>query len=253
MAVPYRSPQGEVSLPVVLEIEGESLLAGAGKPLALEIYGYALDATGRIQDALGLTPTLDVEKLGPGLRQKGVQVLTAFRVQEGPVDLRFLVRDPASGRTGSLQVASVVPGFKDGAGVLSPPLLMDDPRSRVVIPTATRANPNLQIPFRLGDTAFTPQAAPVLRNGEAREICLMAYGGAAASTTAKASLVRDDGQAIPLEVEAGRVVPDADRFRRIVVRITPKAVPPGQYRLRLALLHPSGTEESHSDLAVRVD
>lgn len=256
VAVPYRSPQGAVSLPVVLEIEGESLLAGGGRqPLSLEIFGYALDATGRIQDAFGLTPTLDLEKLGPGIRKTGVQVLTAFRVEEGPVDLRFLVREPASGRTGSLRIASVVPSFRDGTSGLSQPLFMDDPRARLVIPTPSRANPDLQIPFRLADTAFTPQASPVLRNGEAREICLMAYGGAAGSTSSnvKAALIRDDGQAIPLEVEANRVVPDADRFRRIVVSMTPKGVPPGEYRLRLALLQPSGTEESRSEVAVRVN
>src|SRR5258706_112756 len=174
VAVPYRSSQGEVSLPVVLEVAGESLLAGAGsgKALSLEIYGYALDATGRIQDAFGLTPTLDLEKLGPGIRKTGVQVITAFRVQEGPADLRFLVRDPASGRTGSLPSGSVVASFQEVVRVLSPTLLMDDPRSRLVIPTASRANRNLQIPFRLGDAPFTPQAAPVPPNREAQQGCL---------------------------------------------------------------------------------
>ena len=256
VAVPYRGPQGQVSLPVVLEIEGETLVAGAGKPLSLEIFGYALDANGRIQDAFGLTPTLDLEKLGPAIGQKGVQVLTSFRVREGPADLRFLVREKATGRTGSLRIASVVPSFEDGTLALSPPLFMDDPRARLVIPTPSRANPDLQIPFRLQDTAFTPQANPVFRNGEAREICLMAYGGATgatASSTVKAALIRDDGQAIPLEVQATRVVPDADRFRRIVVSMTPKGVPPGEYRLRLAVLHSSGTEESRSEVAVRVN
>jgi len=255
LAVPYRSPQGQVSLPVVLEIDGETLVAGAGaKALPLEIYGYALDASGRIQDAVGLTPTLDLEKLGPGLRKTGVQVLTAFRVEEGAVDLRFLVREPASGRTGSLRTASVVPSFADGTSALSPPLFMDDPRARLVIPTPSRANRDLQIPFRLEDTAFTPQASPVLRNGEAREICLMAYGGARGSSPAvSAALIRDGGQVIPLEVQASRVVADADRFRRIVVGITPKGVPPGEYRLRLALIGPAGTEENASEVAVRVN
>lgn len=257
VAVPYRSPQGEVSLPVVLEIDGESLLAGAGKALSLEIYGYALDATGRIQDAVGLTPTLDLEKLGPGLRKTGLQVITAFRVQEGPVDLRFLVRDPASGRTGSLRSASVVPSFQEKAGVLSSPLLTDDPRSRLVIPTASRANRNLQIPFRVGDAAFTPQAAPVLRNGQAQQVCLIVWGdaaGADGSAALKAVLVRadGDGQTIALETAGLRVVSDPDRFRRLVLTVTPKGVPRGDYRLRLTLAS-AGSEESRSELAVRVD
>jgi VWFA-related protein len=257
VAVPYRSPQGEVSLPVVLEVEGGSLLAGAGKALSLEIYGYALDATGRIQDAVGLTPTLDLEKLGPGIRNTGVQVITAFRVQEGLADLRFLVRDTASGRTGSLRSASVVPSFEEGAAFLSLPLLMDDPRSRLVIPTASRANRNLQIPFRLGDAPFTPQAAPVLRNGAAQQVCLMAWGDAAGgdgTAALKAVLVRDDGdgRAIPLETAGLRVVSDVDRFRRLVLTVTPRGVPRGQYRLRLTVAS-SGSAESRSEQAVRVE
>jgi VWFA-related protein len=254
VAVPYRSTQGAVSLPVVLEIEGESLLGANEKALSLEIYGYALDAEGRIQDALGLTPTLEVEKLGASIRQKGVQVLTAFRVREGPVDLRFFVRDPASGRTGSLRIASVVPSFEDGTLVLSPPLVMDDPRARLVIPTPTRANRELQIPFRIGDAPFTPEASPVLRNGEAREVCLMVYGDAGDGSAAlKAVLVRDDGQALSLETGGLRVVKDADRFRRLVMSLTPKGVPAGDYRLRLTVPSPDSAEESRSELAVRVN
>jgi VWFA-related protein len=255
VAVPYRSAQGAVSLPVVLEIEGETLLAAAGKTLSLEIYGYALDADGRIQDALGLTPTLEIEKLGAAIRQKGIQVLTAFRVGEGPVDLRFLVRDPASGRSGSLRIASVVPSFADGALVLSPPLFMDDPRARLVIPTPSRANRDLQIPFRVGEAPFTPQASPVLHEGEAREVCLMVYGGAGADGSAalKAALVRDDGQALTLETGALRVVNDADRFRRLVMSLTPRGVPAGDYRLRLTVPASDGAEDSRSEMAVRVN
>jgi VWFA-related protein len=251
LAVPHRSPQGEVSLAVVLELDGPSLLDGAGKSLSLEIYGYALDEEGRIHDAVGLTPTFDLEKVGPGIRKTGVQILTAFHVPEGPVDLRFLVREPKSGRTGSLRSASSVPSFKDGTLASSLPLLMDDPRARLVIPTASRAKPKLEIPFRLGDIAFTPQAAPALRNGESRQVCLMTWGGDDAAALA-AALIRDDGQALPLATAESRVVDDADGFRRFVMRVTPRDVPPGDYRLRLTVASP-GSEGTRSELGVRID
>ena len=251
LAVPHRDPQGEVSLAVVLELDGPSLLVGTGKSLSLEIYGYALDDQGRIHDAVGLTPTLDLEKLGPGIRKTGIQILTAFHVPEGPADLRFLVREPASGRTGSLRSASSVPSFTDGTLSVSPPLVMDDPRARLVIPTASRAKPKLQIPFRLGDTAFTPQAAPALRNGEVRQVCLMTWGGSDAATLG-AALIRDDGQALPLEAADSRMVADADGFQRFVVSVTPKDIPPGDYRLRLTVASPA-SEGIRSELGVRVD
>jgi VWFA-related protein len=252
VAVPYRA-KGASFLPLVLEIEGESLLQGAGKkPLPLEVYGYALDGDGRVQDAFALLPTLDLEKLGVAVRQKGVQVITSFRAREGTADLRFLVREPGSGRAGSLRLMTLVPSFAPGALVVSPPLLMDDPRARLVIAAPSKANPELEIPFRLEDTAFTPQAAPVLRNGEAREVCLMAFGGNGGAATVKAALVREDGQLLALEAGPPRLVQDADRFQRVVVSLTPRDVPPGDYRLRVTLQDaPQGT--ALSELPVRVN
>ena len=253
VAVPYRSAQGQVSLPVVLEIEGESLGIAGEKALSLEVYGYALDGAGRIQDALGLTPTLDIAKLGTVIHQKGVQILTAFRVGEGPVDLRFLVREKASGRSGSLRISSVVPSFAGENVVLSPPLFMDDPRARLVIATPSRANQDFQIPFRLGETPFTAQASPVLRNGEAREVCLLVHGGTEDSAALKAALVREDGRIVAIETGPMRVVKDADRFRRLVMSVTPKGVPAGDYRLRLSVPSPDNGEDSRSEVAVRVN
>jgi len=254
LAVPYRGLRGEVSLPVVLEIEGESLLAHAGKKaLSLEVFGYCLDPDGRIQDAFTLTPTLDLGQVSPALKQKGLQILTAFRARPGPADLRFLVRDPASGQAGSLRLTATVPSFEAGSQSVSPPLIMDDPRARVVLPAASRANPRIEIPFRLQDTAFTPQAFPLLRNGETREVCVMAFGGPATGTAATltATLIREDGQSLPLELASPRDVNDADRFRRLVVSLTPKGVPAGAYRLRLDLPGSSG-DEGRSELPIRV-
>jgi VWFA-related protein len=238
LAVPYRAAGAEVSLSVVLEIDGEGLLSGAGtEPLPLEIYGYAFDGQGRVADAVGLTPMLDLAAMTPALRGKGVQVLTTFRVPPGPVDLRFLVREGRQGRAASLRVAATVPTFEGAEAVLSAPLLMDDPRSRVVIPTPSRRYPQLQIPFRVEDTAFTPMAVGALRAGQPQEVCLMAFGGAPGTgARIEAELVGMGGA--PLAVEAGppRVVADADGVFRVVFTLTPGAVPAGEYQLRARLV-----------------
>jgi VWFA-related protein len=252
VAMPYRSGAGRVSLPVVLEIDGETLLARDGKkPLALEVYGYAFDQAGRIQDAVGLTPTLDLAQVGTSIRAKGVQVLTSFRVKEGPVEVRFLVRDPGANRAGSVRIAAVVPRFADGALVLSSPLAMDDPRTRVVIPTPSRAQPGLEIPFRVGDVAFTPHAAPVLSNGQTQDVCVMAFGPIGAPSSVKTVLIAGDGASVALESGAARFVKDADQHQRVVVSLTPKGVPAGDYRLRLTVQDGQGRDVT-SETPVRV-
>ena len=165
VGVPYRDANGATRLPVVLEIDGRSL-AGAGvHELKLQIYGYAFDGMSRVRDAFALSPAFDLDKLGASIRERNVQVITSFVVPEGPADLRFLVRDPATGRAGSLRLELSVPSFAGPQLVLSAPLFVDDPRTRVVVPAATRGNPVLQIPFRLAERAFTPDAWPTLKQG----------------------------------------------------------------------------------------
>jgi VWFA-related protein len=253
LAVPYRDAKGRVSLPVVVEIDGEALLAGGAKDaLPLEIYGYALDGEGRIQDAMALTPTLDLKQVGPLVRKKGLQILTVFHVVEGPVDLRFLVREPRSGRGGSLRTLISVPRLAGGAPLVSAALMMDDPRTRVVLPIPSRLHPELPIPFRVEETPFTPQAAPRLRNGESRQVCVMVFGGPRDSgpVSLSAVLVGSDGQTFPVSASTARAVADADGALRFVLNLTPDKVPAGDYRLRLAL---GGEGSAWSELPVRVE
>lgn len=253
LAMPYRRADGRAALPVVLEIDGRSLTADAGgKPLSLDVYGYALDGQGRIQDAIGLTPTVDLGRAGAVVEGKGVQVLTAFRVREGPVDLRFLVRD-GLGRSGSLRVKGTVPVFGAGDLVVSPPLVMDDPRRRVVIPMGSQGEPRLDIPFRLEDVAFTPETAPVLRRGEAREACVLTQGGSPGALGVQATLVDAQGGATPVLQGGTRLVADADGARRTVFSIRPPEGAAGDYLLRVTVNDPVTGQAKTTEVAVFVE
>jgi hypothetical protein len=184
------------------------------------------------------------------VREKGVQVLTAFRVYEGPADLRFLVRDATNARTGSLRLRTDVPAAAPAALVLSSPLLMDDPRARVVIPAPSQANTNLEIPFRVGEAPFTPDAAPVLRIGAPREVCVLAAGALADAPQVRAALVRADGSSMPVAASPARVVADADAYRRIVVTVKPAGIEPGDYRLRVTVA--AAGADVHTEAPVQV-
>lgn len=260
VAVPYRDAKGSLALPVILEIDGRSLLGGgASKQLQLEVFGYAFDDEGHIYDAFGLTPVLDLGRVKPTLEARGLQVLSSFAVPDGPVDLRFLVREKASGRAGALRVRLDVPAFEAGRIVLSPPLAMDDPRTRLVLPAASRGLPGLEIPFRLADTPFTAEPLPTLLNGAPREFCVMVWGGekrygSGPPFAVEAELVDAAGaaRALPL-VGAPRVVQDADGLERYVVTLVPKDVPPGRYDLHLSFRDPATSATARSELAVQLE
>lgn len=252
VAVPSTSAAGTRLLPVVLEVDGAGLLAGVNdKKLSLEIYGYALDAQGRILDALSATPALDLEKLGPSLKAKGLQVLTVFKAPEGTADLRFLVRHAASGRSASLRVL-VSPGDAPKGWQISPPLVMDDPAARLVIPVASRANPELDLPFRVGQRPFTPDVEAVITNGAALEVCVMARPPRGPSLEVMADLRGQSGHMLPLETSGPvRLVKDRDGVFRIVLALRPIGVPAGDYALKVTLRDETG-EEASSEQPVTV-
>jgi VWFA-related protein len=260
VAVPYRDARGSLALPVILEIDGAALLSGVtSQQLQLEVFGYAFDDAGHIYDAFGLTPAFDLAKVKPSLERKGLQVLSSFAVPAGRVDLRFLVREKASGRAGSLRVQLEVPGFEAGRIVLSPALAMDDPHTRLVLPAASRGLPGLEIPFRLAETPFTADPLPILRNGAPREFCVMAWGGEkrygrGEAYAVEAELVDAAGvaRALPL-VGAPRVVQDADGLERYVVGVAPRGVAPGRYDLRLLFRDPATGATARSELPVQIE
>jgi VWFA-related protein len=236
VAMPYRDHEGAPSIPAVLYIDRPVLAAVArGERLDLQVYGYAM-AAGRVLDTLTLETTLDLSKLGASVRSDGVRVLTTFAVSPGAVELRFFVRSGAAGDIGSIRRQVEVPTTVEGETRLSPPVLVLPPTGKIVVPLPTRNGPQLEIPFRLGSTAFVPDAVS-LEPDRASDLCVFvrrAHAGSGDSLEVTGEIARPGEPPLPLRIEgAPRVVSDADGFDRYVVTVVPPPATPGAYALRL--------------------
>jgi hypothetical protein len=211
-----------------------------------------LDAQGRIRDALGATPSLDLGQLRSSLKANGLQVLTVFRAPEGTADLRFLVRVPTTGRAASLRAVVPIEAAAP-AWPVTPPLFMNDPSSRVVVPVASRANPQLEVPFRVGPKPFLPEVQPVFRNGSARDVCLLSRLPGSPALEVLPELRAADGKVQPVAISGPvRLVKDLDGAFRIVLSLAPSGVPAGEYALRVTLRDDTGQEvTSAQTVAVR--
>jgi VWFA-related protein len=246
MAVPYTSAEGTVTLPVVLEVDGPSLLGPtpSGK-VGLEVFGYAFDKEGSAVDSLAFTASLEPEAVGPRLRDHGAQIQTTFTLAPGKHDLRFLVRDAATGRSGSSWLAVTVPALDQGSGVaLFPPLFMGDPQDWLVLHARSARTSGDRSPFVVDQEPFVPKARPRLRNGEAQRVCLLAFDGGVrfdpgTSFEIKPALLDRDGGVVSVgKFQVLRTTAEPG-FRRFVLGFTPSEVPPGDYSFRVRLRDPA--------------
>ena len=257
MAVPYTSVEGAVTLPVVLEVDGATLLGSQtdGK-IGLEVFGYAFDAGGSVVDSMAFTASLDPALVGPRLREHGAQLHTTFTLPAGKHDLRFLVRDATTGRSGSSWLAVTVPALDQGSGVaLFPPLFMGDPKEWLVLHARSARTTADRSPFVVDQEPFVPRARPRLRNGEAQRVCLLAFDGGArfdpgTSFEIKPALLDQEGGVVSVgKFQVLRTTAETG-FRRFVLGFTPREVPPGDYSFRVRLRDPASGRISEAYQAV---
>jgi hypothetical protein len=234
-ALPYRSPQQGISLPVVIQIPGEAMTEGLKrKQISLELFGYLVDDKGTVRDFFKATPSLDPAALGSKLKASGLQVLTTFAATAGNFEVRLLVRDPESQKSGALRIAVVIPAFP-AVAFLSAPMVTDDPFARVALPTVTARHPHRDIPFRIDDRPFTVEANPVLKRGTAREICVFKSPSDGEARDLRVVLIGVDGAEKTQAPESVKVSRDADGFDRVVFTISAKDVEAGEYALKVSV------------------
>jgi len=256
LAVPYRTPSGAAALPFVVEVQPRDVDPVAR--LGLEIYAYALDEKGRVEDFVALASNLDPAKVGAKLRGRGLQCHGAFVLPPGRHSVRVLVRDGA-GRMGSSWLDVSLPPFDSPEVMLFPPMLMDDPGQWVIIEAPSHAPEPPESPFHVGDDAFAPRVHPRLANGRTEQICLLVFDGGraydpGASFEIKPQMVKADGSALAVgQVEVARAIAGRDGFRRFVLRVTPQDLEAGEYTLRVRLRDPASGRVSEAFQSVRVE
>ena len=236
LAAPFPSAGEKASVPVLIGIDGASLLAGPAPPsLPVEIYAYALDEGGAVHDFFTQTVGLDLTKTAPAVRQNGLELFGHLDLLPGDYSLRVLVRNGASGVSGLKVLALHVPVFGQGEAVLLPPLVPASERTLLV--RQETAGAPFANPFLLRDQPFVPAARPVLEPGQAVRLVLAGYNlGAgpwkgAAAVLAGGREISGGPLAITGRLDGGGGKPD----RAVATFRLPAGLQPGDYELRVTL------------------
>ena len=240
VAAPFRAEAGRAYVPVLIEIDGPSLLAGlSGKTAALEIYAYAIAEDGSVGDFMTQNMGLDVAKVRPALEASGLKFFGDLELAPGDYLVRVLVRDAQSGRSATRAVPVMVPEFGSGSPTLAMPLFPEEPGKWLMVQEAagSEARNARPFPFVLDGNAYLPAAKPVIAAGGSAQFVLVGYNLGDESVPLETTFLTVDGS--PVEgpkisfVARGQgASPDSTQ---LVLQLEPNGLPAGEYRLVTSL------------------
>jgi len=238
LAASLAGKNGQAYVPLVVEVDGASLLAGKqDSALPVEIYVYAIDEGGAVQGYRTQSLALDVAKSEAMLRQSGIKFFGHLMLPPGKYAIRTLVRNATTGAS-TLRVSElVVPAA--GEPALLPPLF-PEPAGRWLVVRETLAEGEAQppYPFMLAGAPFIPSSRPRLAAGQAVDVVLQGFN-LSGDLTAKVEVLGADGAVQPGgTLELGKASGTAPRvwsgtFKAPQLR-------PGEYQLRVTVTDGAG-------------
>jgi VWFA-related protein len=245
LTAPFRVAGDKAYVPVVIEADGASLMAGSsGDALPTEIYAYAISASGSIQDYFTQSLRFDLAKVAPALRQGGIKFYGHLDLPPGEYNVRVLVRNGGTGAYGLRSQPLVVPAFAEPAAVLLPPFFPEAPGHWLMVREAGRGEQQTApYPFVMQERAYIPSSRPVLAAGQDAAVALVGYNLPAGGLKAEARVLAADGKDLGEgDLKIGRREnPDAAGEDRLTATFRPPAsLVPGEYQLVIVLTDAQG-------------
>ncbi|HEV7670800.1 MAG TPA: VWA domain-containing protein [Thermoanaerobaculia bacterium] len=192
LAAPFPGAGGKAYVPVLIEVDGASLLEGmdagnaAGKPasaaasltatLPTEVYAYALGPDGTIGDFFGQTLGVQLSKVEAQLKKGGLKYFGHLELAPGAWSLRVLVRNGRTGASALRVVPVLVPRLDGGAPALLSPLFPEAKSDWLIVRESPRgAQRDAPYPFVARRQAYVPASLPVLAAGREAAVSLVAF------------------------------------------------------------------------------
>jgi hypothetical protein len=199
LAAPFRATAERAYVPVVLEIDGKSLLTGHIEDvLDTEIYAYASDARGEMRDFFTQRVRVDLAKARRILDSSGLKYYGHLDLPPGEYRLRVLVRDAQTGRTGVESLPLSIPTYASAQPFLLPPLFMSTQGGWMMVREKEEDSGATSVvyPFTVKGEPYVPAAHPVLATAGLADLCLVGYN-LGDKLDVHGTVVRADGKSLP--------------------------------------------------------
>jgi len=229
LVAPFPAEGANAQVPVILEIPGSSLLEDVkSDSLDAEIFVYAFDKGGSVEDFLYQHVTLDLNKTGDALKKSGVKYYGTLSLPSGDYAIRTLLRVHGSNHDGFQRVDLHVPDF--GLPTVLRPFVFEEPGKWIMVKGNSHAG-NAEYPFHVAES-FIPATDPVVVDskkearialftyniGEQMQLSATVADSAGNSRDAKLSLV-------------GRTPIDDNGATKLLFDFVPQGLAPGPYIL----------------------
>jgi VWFA-related protein len=257
LAAPFRAGEALSYVPVILEIGGRSLLAGqTGDKLSVEIYSYVSDAKGQMRDFFNQRVALELGKNRRAMEEGGIKYYGHFDLEPGSYQVRVLVRNAETGRTGVQTVPVEVPTYSQAAPVLLPPFFMEDRQKWLLVreQEGGGAQQTVVYPFTVEGEPYVPAARPVLQREKPARLCLVAYNLGKGDLAVQGRVLAADGKAFAAgrlsKVE--RTATGIQGLDKLVATFDPSGLNAGDYVLQVAVTDPATGHKEASSLPFHV-
>ena len=218
----------------------------SGDTAALELYAYAFDGEGRVQDFFAQQLELDAERTAAAAAG-GLRFVGDLQLPPGEHVLRLLVRGGATGKTTLRIVPLTVPSPQLVAKRLLQPFFIAGDGAALTVREVAAAPGDGAYPFRLGEQPFVPEPDPLLAAGEDVRLFLAGYQLATGDLRLRGKVLGADGKEVPGGVLTGLGrVTAGDGLDRVLATFRPEGLAPGAYRLVVTLIEPRGGSLSAS-------
>lgn len=249
LAEAFRASDQKAYVPVVIEVSGDSLIAGHEQPeTPIEIYAYATDQQGAMRDFFSRVLMLDLEPQRDVFEATGLKYYGHFELPAGSEYLiRVLVRNAATGRTGTRVTRLLVPEYGDHAPILLVPFFVESAPQWFMVREVPRADQNdgwVVYPFMIRDDPFVPAAHPRLHAGEQAKISLFAYNLGVEAVDLRGRVLTSQGDPVRQgSVEfLERVTAERSGIDQFLIELQTEGLIPGDYRIEVQVEDPSWRE-----------
>jgi VWFA-related protein len=231
LANPFPRKDGPLQVPVVVEVNGRSLLQAAGnKAIRTDIFIYAFDEREVVRDFVHQQMTLDPEKLKGQLEGKDLRFYDTLMVPPGDYSIRTLVSAGPQPSYGFHATPLHVPG--PGEPVLLGATAFDDhPEKWVMVKAADRPGGAVDYPYLIGGTMLVPDVLPVLHAGTRARVGVFVNQILAGTSGVTARLQGPAGNASEVSLHRTGGGQSATGDSNLLFDFTPPVLPAGRYQL----------------------